>query len=112
MLLGGFAGVLSLLEFIRPWQLDVGVDLSVSSLKSFGLFSPVWSPYIGGIFILFILIIDFLFYLYFYLNVGAIIGLLQIPSFLLINQGLGTSSGYVSFLSHILFFSFINIIIF
>lgn len=48
MLIGGFAGVLGLLEYIRPWQLDAGLPLSISSLNSFGLFSPIWSPYAGG----------------------------------------------------------------
>jgi hypothetical protein len=49
MLVGGFASVLGLLEYIRPWQLDSGLPLSVSSFGSFGLFAPVWSPYAGGI---------------------------------------------------------------
>eukprot|EP00026_Physarum_polycephalum_P010626 Phypoly_transcript_10794.p1 GENE.Phypoly_transcript_10794~~Phypoly_transcript_10794.p1 ORF type:complete len:321 (+),score=34.90 Phypoly_transcript_10794:158-1120(+) len=78
ILVGGFASVLTLLEYIRPWQVDAGVPLSLTSLASFGLFSPVWSPYVGG----------------------ALIGLLQIPSFLMIESGLGCSSGYVSLISH------------
>jgi len=80
VMMAGMAAVLAVLETYRPWQVDVGLPTTISQKDLASLWSPIWSPYMGG----------------------AIIGLLQFPSFLLINHGLGCSSGYVSLLSHIM----------
>jgi len=78
-LAAGFGGVLLVLENFRPWQVDVGLPLNISSMESIKLLSPVWSPYISGV----------------------IIGLLQFPVFLISSDGLGCSSGFVVLLSKI-----------
>jgi uncharacterized membrane protein YedE/YeeE len=73
-----FASILFALESIRDWQTDAGVSTALSALKSFSLLSPVWSPYLSGL----------------------VLGLLQIPSFI-VASGLGASSGYVVLLGHL-----------
>lgn len=65
--------VLYLIESKFPWQVDSGVSKSISIFGSISE-SKVWSPYVAGI----------------------TIGLLQIPSFLISNTGLGCSSAYVT----------------
>ncbi|KAF2076762.1 hypothetical protein CYY_001951 [Polysphondylium violaceum] len=70
-------GVLSAIESLVPWQTNSGVSSNISIFGSFS--NNVWSPYAAGL----------------------VIGLLQIPSYLLIGNGLGTSSAYVSVFSRI-----------
>ncbi|KAK5581322.1 hypothetical protein RB653_001353 [Dictyostelium firmibasis] len=65
--------VLSLIESKFPWQVDSGVSKSISIFGSITE-SRVWSPYVAGI----------------------TIGLMQIPSYLISNNGLGCSSAYVT----------------
>ncbi|KAN0041119.1 hypothetical protein ACTFIV_003655 [Dictyostelium citrinum] len=65
--------VLYLIESNFPWQVDSGVPKSVSIFGSLNE-GKVWSPYVAGL----------------------TIGLLQIPSFLVSNMGLGCSSAYVT----------------
>jgi len=79
LMISGLCSMLAVLEYIKPWQTDLGLPLSVSTWNT-GLFASVWSPYLGG----------------------SIVGLLQIPSFLMMNNGLGCSSGYVSLISQIM----------
>jgi len=67
--------VLRGIESLVPWQTDSGVSSQISIIDS--LSTTVWSPYAAGV----------------------VIGLLQIPSYLMIGNGLGTSSAYVSVFS-------------
>ncbi|KYQ88827.1 hypothetical protein DLAC_10626 [Tieghemostelium lacteum] len=71
------AGVLYAIEQVFPWTLDSGVAPFVTVLGSIS--QKVWAPYVAG----------------------AVIGSLQLPSYLLANNGIGTSSAYVTMSSKI-----------
>eukprot|EP01116_Phalansterium_solitarium_P011958 TRINITY_DN27858_c0_g1_i1.p1 TRINITY_DN27858_c0_g1~~TRINITY_DN27858_c0_g1_i1.p1 ORF type:complete len:418 (-),score=138.53 TRINITY_DN27858_c0_g1_i1:505-1662(-) len=61
------------LEQYRPWQVDSYVPLS-TSISPAMLWQPVWAPHFAG----------------------AVIGVLQLPVFLLTSNGLGASSAFVT----------------